>query len=196
MYGRYLLMVGTFIRKVQQHQPNHPVWYLVENVYLRGDDLLKVCKAFGEASPILVDSYHFSPCHRKRHYLLNVSRYERIWNWYFIPFIRRKLTPLSRLFQFPVNIEFNPRLDQQARCDDILEDGFALPPHEGPFVGRSETWSKANTLMASKSRLDDDRMLVFKRCEDPDEFEERTFTVTERERMMGLPDGYVSKPGT
>ncbi len=61
---------------------------------------------------------------------------------------------------------------------------------------------KANTFMASKARLKDDRMCVFKRYEDGNhrnmkgrEYLTRAFNVTERERMMGYPEGYVSRPG-
>ena len=71
--GRYLKMAAEFIVNVQKKQSPHHVWYLIENVVLRGDDLEEICKAFGDTAPMRVDSYHFSPCNRNRHYFVNVS---------------------------------------------------------------------------------------------------------------------------
>ena len=60
--------------------------------------------------------------------------------------------------------------------------------------------AKANTFMASKSRIDERgsfRMYTFKK--EPDETSQkylgRPLTAEEREKMMGYPPGYVSKTG-
>ena len=51
---------------------------------------------------------------------------------------------------------------------------------------------KANTLMASKSRIDDDRMMKVKPQDG--KFLIDHFSVSEREQMLGLPVKYVSEP--
>jgi hypothetical protein len=50
---------------------------------------------------------------------------------------------------------------------------------------------KANTFMATTSRIDDDRMVKVK--VDGDKFILSTYSVREREIMIGLPEGYVQK---
>ena len=47
--------------------------------------------------------------------------------------------------------------------------------------------------MASLFRIDDERMTKVKPTEDG-RFVKSTYSVKEREIMMGLPEGYVSKP--
>ena len=50
-------------------------------------------------------------------------------------------------------------------------------------------------LMASQSRIDDDRMLVFKKRNGAQEYTGRSIAVIERELLMGLPQDYVGKQG-
>ena len=47
--------------------------------------------------------------------------------------------------------------------------------------------------MASRTRIDDERMTKVKPTEDG-RYLKSTYSVKEREIMMGLPEGYVSKP--
>ena len=47
--------------------------------------------------------------------------------------------------------------------------------------------------MASRTRIDDKRMTKVKPSEDG-RYLKSTYSVKEREIMMGLPEGYVSKP--
>ena len=47
--------------------------------------------------------------------------------------------------------------------------------------------------MASKGRIDDMRMTKIKETKDG-KFIKSSYSVLEREKMMGLPIGYVSKP--
>ena len=54
---------------------------------------------------------------------------------------------------------------------------------------------KANTFMASKSRLDDKPRMLKVRKENG-QFVESTFSVYEREIMLGLPKRYVEDAGT
>lgn len=53
---------------------------------------------------------------------------------------------------------------------------------------------KANTFMASQGRLDDARMLKVKEV-DGNDYVAGTFSVLERERMLGYPEGYVENAG-
>lgn len=50
---------------------------------------------------------------------------------------------------------------------------------------------KANTFMATTSKIDDGRMIKVKK--DGDKFILSTYSVREREIMIGLPEGYVQK---
>lgn len=52
---------------------------------------------------------------------------------------------------------------------------------------------KANTLLAATSRIDDDRMMKVQ--QEGDFTTMHTYSVRERERMLGLPDGYVENAG-
>ncbi len=50
---------------------------------------------------------------------------------------------------------------------------------------------KANTFLASLTKIDDDRMLKYSTG---DQIKLESYSVSERERMMGLPPSYVSGP--
>ena len=52
---------------------------------------------------------------------------------------------------------------------------------------------KANAFLASLSRIDDNRMIKYKKS-DRNKFHIETYSVGEREKMMGFPAGYVAKP--
>ena len=95
--------------------------------------------------------------------------------------------------QYPVDVKYEEGMELQAKCDDCLEDGFALPQTIARGYETETNWSKANTFMASKSRLDDDRMKVAKAIAGERNYLVRSFTVAERETMIGLPKGYVSE---
>ena len=59
--GSYMVRFGMFIRMLERLQrvdmPHCKLFFLVENVVLTGDDLAKVCDAFGlEWDPIELDA--------------------------------------------------------------------------------------------------------------------------------------------
>lgn len=64
--------------------------------------------------------------------------------------------------------------------------------------GDMNTQVKANTFLASSSKIDDNRMLKLKIVADSHQPQNRyyceTYSISERERMMGLPIGYVQLP--
>jgi len=81
----------------------------------------------------------------------------------------------------------------QADTGAIYDDGW-----EHPACAVSD-WidglvGKANTFMASKSRLDDDRMLKVRPRTDGPGFLKSYITANEREVMMGFPRNYVKAP--
>jgi len=54
---------------------------------------------------------------------------------------------------------------------------------------------KANAFLASESRIDDIRMMgKYKACASTDKYEIQSYSIAEREKMMGLPVGYVEDP--
>jgi len=73
----------------------------------------------------------------------------------------------------------------------ILEDGGIMPEEIGQAFPMA---IKANTFMASKGRINDSRMMKVEQVRDSDRFVIKTFSVREREIMLGLPVGYVSEP--
>lgn len=98
--GQYMLEFARFIRELERLQQPHPLWFLVENVVLRGDDLFVVRDAFGiEWDPVELDALYLSPIRRKRHFFFNFSMQ---------------------------NIDFEgPASESLPAC--CLEDGFDIP---------------------------------------------------------------------
>lgn len=71
--GAYLPNFADLIRRIQEEQGDHPLFYLVENVVLHEfDDIQRTEKAFG-CTAVMLDAQHFSPTRRNRHYWTNVS---------------------------------------------------------------------------------------------------------------------------
>lgn len=97
-------------------------------------------------------------------------------------------------FQFPLR-RFNFR-GKDAKSTPDLEDGWmmlgdALKNDENGLNQDGEAYSKANTFMASKTRLDDHpRMSKVRKS--GERFFRGTYSAQEREWMMGFPNGYVS----
>jgi len=94
-------------------------------------------------------------------------------------------------------------ITQDVSVDDVLGDGYLAiarilrdPEEQYSQVQRSTV--KANALLASASRIDDDRMLKCKKLDGSGSPRSRylveTYSVADREVMMGLPRGYVELP--
>jgi hypothetical protein len=79
--------------------------------------------------------------------------------------------------------------------DSCLEDGWAPIARLIPRADNNMT-VKANAFLASLSRIDDSRMLSkYKTAESSStKYIVECYSVAEREKMMGLPAGYVEKP--
>ena len=109
-------------------------------------------------------------------------------------FVLKPLTSeLTSFVQLPVNKGVGSFEDAAAICPtSCLEDGWSLPVTGEAFT--QGKLNKTNTFLASKARLDDDRMLKMKKRGD-NQFLKGHFSVLERERMLGFPEGYVQEAG-
>ena len=93
-----------------------------------------------------------------------------------------------------------PDIDSDAATSTVeLKDGWMDPAqlHCQMNSDLPEVYSKAKTLMASDSRIDDDRMIKV-RLRDPSDrgsIETSTYSVADRESLMGFPTGYVQRIG-
>jgi hypothetical protein len=173
--GQYMLQFGKLLHEIKKsnEQKKQPLFYLAENVTIgnkkdkamsRGD-LTKIKEAFQiERDPFKFDAKYVSPCKRNRHYFTNI--------------------PATGFFGFAFD---GP--DSIANPNSCLEDGYV---HPATFF-ESDMSFKANCFMASKGRLNDDRMYVYKLNKDGT-YQVRPMHLVERERLMGLPEGYVSTP--
>mmetsp|Transcript_22249 Transcript_22249/g.34247 ORF Transcript_22249/g.34247 Transcript_22249/m.34247 type:complete len:599 (-) Transcript_22249:360-2156(-) len=168
--GKYLPNFGKFIQVLQEQQGHeNPLFFLVENVEIRKmEDMNPIQEVFGIPG-FPTDAKDLSPCRRKRHFWIN----------------------------FPVE-RVNP--DDSISTKSCLEEGWGLPADILEFDSRDEegNWRKANTFMASKARIDDERMLRLQKIEEESStgkrkvrYKKGTFTVSEREKMLGFPNGYV-----
>ena len=169
-----MLDFGYYVTKLQKMQ-SHPVFFLASTPYLRQqktkspdeEDRQRIQESFGITWSSDFDAIDVSPCRRKSTIFSNIP------------------------FEF-VAIEKG----YNSCSADCLEDGFvpAAQICEEGFVAKSPC------LMSSKSGLDTDRMLVYKEEFDPSSLKTtyvaRYLRASEREKLMGLPPGYVTLPGT
>ena len=71
-----MVQFAQFIRNIEMLQnadQPHPLFFLAENVWLKGSDLEEVRDAFAfDWDPILLDAQYLSPSRRKRHFFMNI----------------------------------------------------------------------------------------------------------------------------
>lgn len=165
--GRYMLDVADLIKKIQNHprQQGVPLFFLIENVKPRKEDMAKIQAAYGFDYDVLeLDAKSFSPAMRKRIFITNIG--------------------LSK-----------SRIDKDDYEDSCFSSCLDDDYRPGMSFREESTTVKSRCFMASKGRLDDERMLVYKKDVDDngDFFWGRTITARERERIMGFPEGYVTE---
>lgn len=78
-----------------------------------------------------------------------------------------------------------------ADYDGILDPGYGLVERL-TYDDSAHLTVKANTFLASLTKIDDDRMLKY--STGAGDFKLESYSVSEREKMMGLPPSYVSGP--
>ena len=78
---------------------------------------------------------------------------------------------------------------------ECLDDGFTCI---SSLLREMSTSFKANAFLASQSRVDDSRMFARYKVDTNGiasrKYNVESYSVSERERMMGLPVGYVEEP--
>lgn len=149
------------------------VIFLAENVVFFEEEFRNaINESFGTEDPLpplQLDSQYFGPCRRNRFYWINVPIIE--------------------------NFQRATRESQKASVRHILGENHIMPEE---IVAHNNDLSnlKANTFLAATSRIDDARMMKLQEVPaGSGEYISLTFSVMEREQMMGLPVGYVESAG-
>ncbi len=195
----YLLDVGRLIKKIDEIQKDScpeqsSLLFLSENVNFEQWRIDEVSKSYG-VPPVRLDAKDFGPCKRDRLYWTNVS--DLTSSTLFVIYLPLRLHSLyiiflSLLYQIPLEKaeKYTDVASEESACK-LLDHGFLMTE----TVVREEEGDtnvmipKANTFMASKVRIDDDRMIKVR--EVGDKWVIDKYSVSERERMSGLPVGYV-----
>lgn len=173
-----MIRFAKLIHRLQALQAKHKIYFLAENTVIRNSksknknfqdgDLTLINNAFGlEWDPIELDAREVSPCRRKRNLFTN------------LPYDGKSDADLAAV---------------GAHVDSCLDpDGFRLAASWlDPVTAAS---CKVMTFMASEGRLNDSRMMVYRRIDsNRSRYESRPLNTEERERCMGLPAGYISEP--
>ncbi len=163
--GQFLPRFAEFIQNVQARQPEHPVYYLIENVVFidgsRVDNYNLIQNILTGVVETKIEALYFSPCKRYRSY------------WTNFPFENSE-------HGYEQAVEIHP--------DSCLEEGWIFP------VEDEVECVKVNTFLASKGRIKDARMEKYKPLGN-NKHEKAYFSALERERMLGFPDNYVKDAG-
>eukprot|EP00934_Nitzschia_sp_Nitz4_P000984 Nitzschia sp. Nitz4//scaffold236_size30323//9997//12576//NITZ4_007986-RA/size30323-snap-gene-0.34-mRNA-1//-1//CDS//3329543487//984//frame0 len=173
--GSYFPRMGMLVRRIQELNQNHPtrrpVFFLAENAILMN----------AEDAPLNQTERSFVE-----------HSFGVTWS---LQMDSRLYSPIRRNRTYISNI---PCLDLKSHKDPpprtCLDDDYQVAGN----IIEPDMITKAPGLMAVLSRLDDTpRMEIFQKStneEGKTQFLCRTPTVLERERLMGFPEGYVSKP--
>ena len=177
--AQYLLKVGRLVRKLDEIQGDgSTVLFLSENVVFKSHE--KVDKSYSDQeevglTPMRLDAKDFSPCKRNRFYWTNI--------------------PVKNTNEIK-EASSSTSVDGPVSC---LDEGYgAVARLLQDEMEQLSVPVKANTFLASLGRIDDNRMIKYKKTDDTSsrqkKYQIETYSVRERERMMGLPTGYVEKP--
>jgi hypothetical protein len=163
--GNYMIQFGNLIETIQKHpmQLQRHLYFLSENVICDKDDEEIVDSVYGVPA-LRLDAQDFSPCKRNRNYWTNIpfSSYNRSEN--------------------------DESIDRCSFPSD-LEHGFQ---HPVKIIDPDILFVKANTFLASKGKLDDSRMMTVKKIENGcTKYQVGTYSILDREKMMGYPSGYI-----
>lgn len=126
----------------------------------------------GGLPPIRMDAKDFGPVKRNRFYWINL----------------------------PVESAESIKLVASAQSiDSLLDNGYGAVARLIDGEDEMNMTVKSNAFLASLSRIDDNRMMKYKKDNSSasaasTKYKIETYSVGERERMMGLPQSYVGKP--
>ena len=153
-----MIRFGELIRKIKELQPSTPVYFLAENTILRNAKEKPLQEGDLEQTKLAFDI----------DWAINVDS--------------RDHSPCCRLRTYISNIP----LSYDTQLLDFVAGKWATPCLDDDYKMAAtisklqiETW--ANCFMASKSRIDDDRMLVFKEKRKNAFYFGRPFSIRERE---------------
>lgn len=173
--AQYLLKVGRLIQKLDEIQMGSKnvkdnVLFLSENVVFKHHD--KVDQCYGGLPPVRLDAKDFSPCKRNRFYWTNV-----------------RLKSSAKIKDVASGVSL----------DGFLDEGYGTVARLIQAEDQEDMPVKSNSFLASLSRIDDDRMIKYKLAGTSGRnasaaYHIETYSVAEREKMIGLPAGYVEKP--
>lgn len=168
--GSYMVRFGRLIQEIQQHchQKGHHLLFMAENVPLEND----------QNEPLDEGDLELVKAAFGLEWSIDLDA------MYFSP-ARRKRTFLS-----------NIPLDTVQ--SDYFEERVSISCLKGCYqyvanIKNPTMIVKANCFMASKTKVDDDRMIVLKM--DKKSCKQRFMKTHEREDMMGYPTKYVETPG-
>jgi site-specific DNA-cytosine methylase len=168
--GKYMVQFGELVVAIKERQRRlhqRPVFFLAENTAI-GDQKDRPLKE-GDLSRI-------------------TAAFGLDWS---ILFDSRMITPLRRKRTYLTNIPFLQAYTagdpKPSTCFD--DDGFDLAGN----IKELNMITRSLGLMASSSRIDDDRMNLYMKKKG--RYYKRKIKRRERERLMGIPEGYVEKPG-
>eukprot|EP00549_Striatella_unipunctata_P019087 CAMPEP_0118687202 /NCGR_PEP_ID=MMETSP0800-20121206/8248_1 /TAXON_ID=210618 ORGANISM="Striatella unipunctata, Strain CCMP2910" /NCGR_SAMPLE_ID=MMETSP0800 /ASSEMBLY_ACC=CAM_ASM_000638 /LENGTH=670 /DNA_ID=CAMNT_0006584353 /DNA_START=25 /DNA_END=2034 /DNA_ORIENTATION=- len=167
--GKKLLQLAELINKIQKSdkQEGRALFFVAENTYLTNKDTIHEVERAYDIPSVELDAKYFSLCKRKRNYWTNI----------------------------PINTVDYDSISAEAS----LAHGFCIEEgwhHCASLTGKNNVLVlKANTFMASHGRLDDERMRKAKVLGGSAEkrYILGTWSVSEREKMMGFPTDYVKK---
>jgi hypothetical protein len=166
-----MVQFGQFITEIQKLQ-SQKVYFLAENTVLRN-------------------------CSRKDLIQGDLSVIEKAFGLTFsVEYDAKDVSPCNRLRTYLTNIPFeidkHDAVGAQSSLSMLLDDGYKHPMR----LKNRNGFDKANCFMAHRGRIDDDRMLVYKRMDDTKgTFLCRVINTSEREVLMGFPKDYVKTPG-
>ena len=108
----------------------------------------------------------------------------------------------NRLYwtNLPVDSAESIKLVASAKSvDSLLDDGYGAVARLIEGEDEMNMTVKSNAFLASSARIDDNRMMKYKMdnlsaSAASNKYKIETYSVGERERMMGLPHSYVGKP--
>jgi len=174
--GKYLMEVGHLIAALNKMQEKvfnitEKIIFLSENVTFGGTEKEKryheLLAETYEIRPLPIDAAFLSPCKRHRFYWFNLQ------------------------------INAIPDMDSDnykfSCASDMLDEPSSIMPQTICEDEEATKVVKANTFLAAQGRIDDKRMLRVEKVDD-NHYVGNTLSVSERERMLGLPDGYVAEP--
>mmetsp|Transcript_4758 Transcript_4758/g.10215 ORF Transcript_4758/g.10215 Transcript_4758/m.10215 type:complete len:375 (+) Transcript_4758:131-1255(+) len=171
--AQYLLKVGRLIQKLDDIQMGSRnvkdnVLFLSENVVFKDHNEVDQC--YGGLPPVRLDAKDFGPCKRNRFYWINL-----------------RLRSSAQIKDVAAGLSL----------DGFLDEGYGAVARLLQGEDEENMPIKSNSFLASLSNIDDDRMVKYKldgTSGRKKKYHIETYSITEREKMMGLPAGYVERP--